>query len=49
MTALLKNTGEHENQWVSISDLMSVLMMVFLFISIIYMLNVTKEKGVVLI
>jgi outer membrane protein OmpA-like peptidoglycan-associated protein len=33
-----------ENQWVSISDLMSVLMMVFLFISITYMLNVTNER-----
>jgi outer membrane protein OmpA-like peptidoglycan-associated protein len=44
MATLCKNTSEHENQWVSISDLMSVLMMVFLFISVIYMLNVTKEK-----
>ncbi|MDR0385235.1 MAG: OmpA family protein [Prevotellaceae bacterium] len=36
--------GKSENQWVSISDLMSVLMMVFLFISITYMLNVAGER-----
>ena len=35
---------ESENHWISISDLMSVLMMVFLFIAISYMLNVVKEK-----
>lgn len=36
--------NEPENQWISISDLMSVLMMIFLFIAISYMLNVMKEK-----
>src|SRR5690606_18341091 len=30
--------------WVSISDMMSGLMMVFLFISIAYMINVVKER-----
>lgn len=35
---------EGDSQWISISDLMSVLMMVFLFIAISYMLNVAKEK-----
>jgi outer membrane protein OmpA-like peptidoglycan-associated protein len=38
---------KEENQWVSVSDLMSVLMMVFLFISVSYMLNVTKEKDLI--
>lgn len=33
--------GEH---WISISDMMSGLMMVFLFISIAYMINVVKER-----
>lgn len=36
---------EEESQWVSISDLMSVLMMIFLFIAISYMLHVVKEKN----
>lgn len=33
-----------DNQWISISDLMSVLMMIFLFIAISYMMDVVKEK-----
>jgi outer membrane protein OmpA-like peptidoglycan-associated protein len=36
-----KTDGEH---WISISDMMSGLMMVFLFISIVYMINVVKER-----
>lgn len=44
MAQLFKENGESESQWVSISDLMSVLMMIFLFIAISYMLNVIKEK-----
>lgn len=36
-----KNEGEH---WISISDMMSGLMMVFLFIAIAYMINVVKER-----
>lgn len=35
---------EEENIWMHISDMMSVLMMIFLFISVSYMLSVTKEK-----
>lgn len=33
--------------WVSISDMMSGLMMVFLFISIAYMINVVKERDTI--
>lgn len=33
-----------DNPWISISDLMSVLMIIFLFISVSYMLKVTMEK-----
>lgn len=38
-------SSKEENQWMSISDLMSVLMMIFLFISIVYMRSVNQEKG----
>ena len=34
----------NDNPWASISDLMSGLMIIFLFISVAYMNNVTKEK-----
>jgi len=44
MAQLFEENVESESQWVSISDLMSVLMMIFLFIAITYMLNVIKEK-----
>jgi outer membrane protein OmpA-like peptidoglycan-associated protein len=44
MAQLFKENGESESQWISISDLMSVLMMIFLFIAISYMLTVIKEK-----
>ena len=37
-------TEDSESQWLPISDLMSVLMMVFLLISISYMLKVSSEK-----
>lgn len=37
-------SSEEESHWISISDLMSVLMMVFLFIAISYMINVIEEK-----
>ena len=37
-----KDNGEH---WISISDMMSGLMMVFLFISIAYMINVVTERN----
>lgn len=33
-----------DSQWIPISDLMSVLMMVFLFIAIVYMINVKNQK-----
>jgi outer membrane protein OmpA-like peptidoglycan-associated protein len=39
-----KENGEH---WISISDMMSGLMMVFLFISIAYMINVIKERDTI--
>lgn len=41
---IIKSSKE-ENQWMSISDLMSVLMMIFLFISIVYMKNISLEKN----
>lgn len=37
-------TEDSESQWLPISDLMSVLMMVFLLISISYMLKIFSEK-----
>lgn len=44
---MLKNwptKNEAESEWVSISDLMSVLMMIFLFIAISYMHNVQQNQ-----
>ena len=38
----LKPTGE--NHWVSVSDLMSVLMMIFLFLSVSYIRNVQQSQ-----
>ena len=38
-------SSKEENQWMSISDLMSVLMMIFLFISIVYMRSVNLENN----
>jgi outer membrane protein OmpA-like peptidoglycan-associated protein len=40
----LVNNEEGESQWLPISDLMSVLMMVFLLIAVSYMLKVYQEK-----
>lgn len=39
----MKETSD--NNWVSFSDIMTVLMMLFLFISISYMMKVKKEKA----
>jgi|TARA_B110000090_G_scaffold203055_1_gene247143 outer membrane protein OmpA-like peptidoglycan-associated protein len=45
MANSFKNSNENsDSQWISISDLMSVLMMIFLFIAISYMMDVVKEK-----
>lgn len=46
MSELFKNSPKEngDSQWISISDLMSVLMMIFLFIAISYMMDVVKEK-----
>lgn len=44
MSVFQQQGNEGESQWISISDLMSVLMMLFLFIAISYMLNVIEEK-----
>lgn len=38
------NKKEPENEWVSISDLMSVLMMIFLFIAVSYMHDVQQNQ-----
>lgn len=35
---------EDEGGWMHISDMMSVLMMIFLFVSVVYMLDVRKER-----
>ena len=40
----LKNDQNDESQWLPISDLMSVLMMVFMLIAISYMVKVSEEK-----
>lgn len=39
-----KQENNSDSQWIPISDLMSVLMMVFLFIAIVYMINVKSQK-----
>ena len=44
MKKLLTTNSEGEDQWLPISDLMSVLMMIFLLIAISYMIKVTEEK-----
>lgn len=41
---LVGNREQEEEYWISISDLMSGLMMIFLLIAIIFMVNVDKEK-----
>jgi outer membrane protein OmpA-like peptidoglycan-associated protein len=44
MAKLFKESGESESHWISISDMMSGLMMIFLFIAVSYMINVVQEK-----
>lgn len=40
----MKNKSEEESGWMHISDMMSVLMMIFLFIAISYMIDVNKDR-----
>ena len=42
MTDFLKTASQGEEQWISVSDMMAGLMMIFLFISIIYIQNISK-------
>ena len=42
MTDFLKTEASGEEQWISVSDMMAGLMMIFLFISIIYIQNISK-------
>ena len=42
MTDFLKPSLQGEEQWISVSDMMAGLMMIFLFISIIYIQNISK-------
>jgi len=42
--SILSKEQEREEHWVSISDLMSGLMMIFLFISVIYMFHIKIDK-----
>ncbi|MFT7033775.1 MAG: outer membrane protein OmpA-like peptidoglycan-associated protein [Cyclobacteriaceae bacterium] len=44
MKNILSSKKSNEDQWLPISDLMSVLMMIFLLIAISYMIKVTQEK-----
>lgn len=44
MNNQLNSRTESEDHWISISDVMSGLMMIFMFIAISYMINVQKEK-----
>ena len=41
---ILDKKSENGDHWISISDMMAGLMMIFLFIAISYMMNVIKEK-----
>ncbi len=41
---VLEGKQEEESQWLPITDLMSVLMMIFLLIAVSYMLKVYQEK-----
>ncbi|MCB6972381.1 MULTISPECIES: OmpA/MotB family protein [Butyricimonas] len=38
-------SSKEENQWMSISDLMSVLMIIFLFISVVYMRSIGQKNS----
>jgi outer membrane protein OmpA-like peptidoglycan-associated protein len=42
MSYFLKTESAGEEQWISVSDMMAGLMMIFLFISIIYIQNISK-------
>ena len=42
MTDFIKTESVGEEQWISVSDMMAGLMMIFLFISIIYIQNISK-------
>lgn len=42
MTDFFKTESSGEEQWISVSDMMAGLMMIFLFISIIYIQNLSK-------
>lgn len=44
INTLRSNKKADESHWIPISDLMSVLMMIFLFIAVSYMRHVTQEK-----
>lgn len=44
MSDFFNSNENKDSYWISISDLMSVLMMIFLFIAISYMVDVVKEK-----
>ena len=44
MNSQLSSKKDNDEHWISISDLMSGLMMIFMFIAISYMINVQKEK-----
>jgi outer membrane protein OmpA-like peptidoglycan-associated protein len=41
---LIERESESDDQWVSISDMMSGLMVIFLFIAISYMIHISNEK-----
>jgi len=47
MNNILNLKQDTEDHWVSISDLMTGLMMIFLFISVLYMLQVSKDKKII--
>jgi len=44
MAKIFSSSKENGEYWISISDMMSGLMMIFLFISISYMISVIREK-----
>lgn len=41
----LERSRDHEGHWVAVSDLMAGLMMVFMLISIVFMINVETERN----
>ena len=44
MTSYSSGDSEHDSDWISVSDLMAGLMVIFMFIAISYMINVINEK-----